>query len=29
MPRYNVKTPDGRWRVFSSVCDGKKYRKGM
>ncbi len=21
MPRYNVKMPDGRWRVFSSVCD--------
>ncbi len=21
MPRYNVKLPDGRWRVFSSICD--------
>lgn len=22
MPRYNVKCPNGKWRVFSSIVDG-------
>ena len=22
MPRYNVKLPDGRWQVFSTIADG-------
>jgi len=21
MPRFNVKLPDGRWRVFSTICE--------